>query len=177
MSNREALLRKLKALSERGEGGEAINASAKLQQLMRKYGISEDDLDDAAKEYRDFKYSGHYENKLLQQIVYMVMGNVNFYRKTGGNGKTVPNVTVVYCTNAEQIEIQAAFEFYKYHLNIGMEKYYSVFIQKENLFPEESKADPSVPNINVDEESRRLYQAINKHDLHPQLEAGDEENL
>jgi len=171
-NNKEVLLRKIKALSERGEGGEAINASAKLKQLMRKYGISEDDLDSETKEYRDFKYCGHFENKLLQQIIYMVTGNVDFYRRKSEQGRTVPNVTVAYCTQAEQIEIQASFEFYKYHLNIGMEKYYSVFIQKENLFPEEAKADPSVPNMNVDEESRRLYQAIDKHDMHPQLEDG-----
>ena len=172
MSKREDLLRKLKALSERGEGGEAINASAKLQQLMRKYGISEDDLDDAAKEYRDFKYCGHFEHMLLQQIIYMVTGNVDFYGRKSENGKTVPNVTVVYCTNAEQIEIQAAFEFYKYHLNIGMENYYRAFIEKENIFPEEAKADPSVPQMKSDEDLQRLYHAIDKHDLHPKLEDG-----
>ena len=38
------LLRKVKALAERGVGGEAKNAEEMLARLMEKYGISEDEL-------------------------------------------------------------------------------------------------------------------------------------
>lgn len=171
MSNREDLLRKLKALSERGEGGEAINATEKLKQLMKRYGINEADLEDERREHRDFKYSGHYEGKLLSQIIYMVTGDVQLYSRTR-NGRKLPNVTVVECTQAEQIEIQAAFDFYKYHLNAGFEKYYMAFVQKEDIFPDPSKRKADVKAADVDEDTMRLYHSIDKHNRYLQLEAG-----
>lgn len=171
MSNREDLLRKLKALSERGEGGEAINATEKLKQLMKRYGINEADLEDDRKDHRDFKYSGHYEGKLLAQIIYMVMGAVTCYDRYR-NGRKLPNVTVVECTQAEQIEIQAAFDFYKYHLNAGFEKYYQAFIQREDIFPDPSKVSADVEPAEIDDETIRLYHSIDKHNRYAQLEAG-----
>lgn len=38
------LIKKLKALAERGERGERETAQKKLEQLMAKYGIEEEDL-------------------------------------------------------------------------------------------------------------------------------------
>lgn len=171
MSNREDLLRKLKALSERGEGGEAINATEKLKQLMKRYGMKENDLEDDVREYRDFKYSGHFEGKLLEQIIYMVMGDVQVYCRNR-NGRNIPNLDVVYCTNAEQIEIQAAFDFYKYHLNAGFEKYYIAFVQREDLFPDPSKQKTNSKPTVIDDDTRRLYYSMDKHSRYLQLEAG-----
>ena len=50
MTEREELLRRLervKALAERGVGGEKENAEALLNRLMAKYGISEEDIEEA----------------------------------------------------------------------------------------------------------------------------------
>ena len=41
------LLLKLKALAERGTGGEKENAEKSLQRLMKKYGFTDADLGDA----------------------------------------------------------------------------------------------------------------------------------
>lgn len=51
MTEREELLRRLervKALAERGVGGEKENAEALLNRLMAKYSISEEDIEDTA---------------------------------------------------------------------------------------------------------------------------------
>ena len=51
MTEREELLQRLervKALAERGVGGEKENAEALLNRLMAKYGISEEDIEDTA---------------------------------------------------------------------------------------------------------------------------------
>ena len=40
------LLQKIKALAEKGQGGEKINAQKILAQLMEKYNISETELSD-----------------------------------------------------------------------------------------------------------------------------------
>lgn len=176
MTNREALLRKLKALSERGEGGEAINAADKLQQLLKQYGMDESELEDEQQEQCIFKAGkGQFDEKLLHQVIYMVMGNVPFYDTVNRFGIKVPKSVGVYCTKAEQIEIQAAYDFYQHHLNAGLAKYCEAFIQKEYIFPDKSKkqykpSDP--PSTEIDEDMIRLFHSIDKHDRNPQLEAG-----
>lgn len=173
MTNREDLLRKLKALSERGEGGEAINAADKLQQLLKQYGMDESDLESETREQRTIKHGkGQFGQRLLGQVIYMVMGAVDTYDMLRG-GKKVPNITVVECTMAEQIEIQAAYNFYLHHLNAGLDKYYEAFIQKENIFPDASKKQSGYAKpVSFDEDMVRLYHSIDKHDRNPQLEAG-----
>ena len=173
MSKREDILRKLKALSERGEGGEAINAADKLQKLLKQYGMDESDLEDEQQERCVFKAgNGQFDKRLLHQVIYMVMGDVPLYAVIRTIRK-VPNAVGVDCTKAEQIEIQAAYDFYQRHLNAGLEKYCEAFIQKESLFPDKSK--PQVANaktIEFDEDMARLYHSIDKHNRNPQLEAG-----
>ena len=44
--NKVELVKKLRALAENGCGGEKINAQKKLDELMAKYGITDDELDD-----------------------------------------------------------------------------------------------------------------------------------
>ena len=170
MNNRESLLRKIKALSERGEGGEAINASEKLKQLMEQYGINERDLEDEHREDCQLRYHGTFGQNLMHQVVYMVMGDVPVYTLRR-MGKPVPNIIVVECTKAEQIEIQAAFDFYRHHLDVGLKRYYDAFVQKENLFPDSSKKQ-SEGKTTIDPETARLFHSIDKHDRHPQLESG-----
>lgn len=176
MTNREALLRKLKALSERGEGGEAINAADKLKQLLERYGMDETDLEDETKEKRTIKYgAGEFGQKLLSQVIYMVMGDVDTYDLLR-MGRKVPKITVVECTMAEQIEIQAAYDFYQHHLKAGLDNYYKAFVQKENIFPDASKKHSEYAKPTpFDEDVVRLYHSIDKHDRNPQLEAGKNE--
>lgn len=49
MSNKTEVLQKLKALAERGVGGEKANAQALLDKLMAKYDIKEE-LDEGVEE-------------------------------------------------------------------------------------------------------------------------------
>ena len=48
--DKTALLKKIRALAERGVGGEAENAEKLLARMMKKYGISEAELDEEGKE-------------------------------------------------------------------------------------------------------------------------------
>ena len=65
---KKQLLNKLKALAERGVGGEKETAQRKLQELMEKYEIDENDLSDDKKEKYQFKYKNEFEKKLIKQI-------------------------------------------------------------------------------------------------------------
>ena len=71
---KEELLRKIKALAEHGVDGEAENAAVMLDRLMKKYGVTEADLDDEKVEEFSFRWKYPYEDRLLAQIVFMVIG-------------------------------------------------------------------------------------------------------
>ena len=72
--DKAALLKKIRALAERGVGGEADNAEEILRRLMEKYGVSEDELDEEERRRHDFEYHGKEQEKLLRQVVYKVTG-------------------------------------------------------------------------------------------------------
>ena len=59
---KKQLLNKLKALAERGVGGEKETAQRKLKKLMKKYDVEEADLSDEKKENFEFKYKNKFEN-------------------------------------------------------------------------------------------------------------------
>lgn len=159
MTEKEKILAKLKALAERGVGGEAENAQKALERLMKKYNIDEIDFENEKRIKREFRYSGTFGEKLLQQIIYMVMGDVDVYHYTGKSTK----VRVVECTEAEAIEIEAVYNFYKEILEKGLKNYYSAFVQKEMLFPDKTKKHLNIPEKEYDPEVGLLYNAIEHH--------------
>lgn len=168
MANKEALLMKVKALAERGEGGEATAAAATLERLMKKYGITEADLDDEKREECQFRYSKPFEDRLLSQVIYMVMGDVPIYYLKGSRAK----VKILYCTKAEKLEIEAAFDFYRHHLEDGLNKYYSAFIQREGIFPDSTKKRKDTQTRYLTPEEELLISAIQKHDRHKAIGDG-----
>ena len=52
--DKTALLKKVRALAEHGVGGEAENAEKLLARMMKKYGISEEELDEETRVRHDF---------------------------------------------------------------------------------------------------------------------------
>lgn len=78
MSNKAELLKKIKALADRGVDGERESAQTLLARLMEQYGISETDLEKERRETAWFRYSQETERRLLNQIIYMVTGRSGF---------------------------------------------------------------------------------------------------
>lgn len=161
-NEKEALLRKIRALAERGKGGEAKNAADILSKLMEKYGITEEDLDDQKRKRVEIRYSKPFEDKLLSQVIYMVMGDVPVYKYEKSHKK----VRILDCTQSERIEIEAAFDFYRDHLANGLEMYYRAFVQREGIFPTPDKKQAESPEREISEEEIRLTMAIERHDRH-----------
>lgn len=116
--NKKDLLRKLKALAEKGVGGEKINARKKLEALMQKNGITEDELDEETIIECVFDYSSVRERRLLGQIAY---GR----RKRRFGCKA---------TLAQKIEIEFLFDFYKRLYKREEEFFFDTFIQKHELY-------------------------------------------
>lgn len=74
MSNKAELLKKIKALADRGVDGERESAQTLLARLMEQYGISETEIEEERRETAWFPYSQETERRLLNQIIYMVTG-------------------------------------------------------------------------------------------------------
>ena len=122
-------IKKIKALAERGVGGEKSTAEQKLKKLLEENGIvSLDELEREQAEFELFSYNGKYEKKLLMQCMYKVLKDLDF--------KT-------YCTKAEKIEIQLEFDFYKNALHEEMDRLVRAFIQANKIFPDNTPYDDS----------------------------------
>ena len=116
MTEREELLQRLervKALAERGVGGEKENAEALLNRLMAKYGISEEDIEDTAERDYFIRYHNFWERKLIVQIAYKHLGSGHCCGTVGTQSGRPHKEICVTCTPAQYIEIEADFEFYK----------------------------------------------------------------
>ena len=135
---KKQLLNKLKALAERGVGGEKETAQRKLQELMEKYEIDENDLSDDKKEKYQFKYKNEFEKKLIKQIAYRTVKkewSERMYTYSRGRGKR--SIMLIECTKAEEIQLRIEYEFYKDLWKEEAEFLFNVFIQKHRIFDPE----------------------------------------
>lgn len=92
--DKTALLKKVRALAEHGVGGEAENAEKLLARMMKKYGISEEELDEETRLRHDFTYHGGEEKKILRQVVYKVTGGYAY--------------ELVYTASGRKLELNSA---------------------------------------------------------------------
>ena len=141
MTERERLLekiRKVQALANRGADGEKQSAAALLDRLMTQYGIDEAEIAEERLEECFFRYKTPYERKLLVQVVYTVTGKIPFKCVGKYSGRARKQVGIK-CTAAERLEIEFSYEFYKAALEEEMERFYSAFLMKNDIFPPDSK--------------------------------------
>lgn len=131
----EAKLLKIKALAERGEGGERESALKLYQKLLKKYDIDEASLQRDRLNKHWFTYHSDIEENLLVQIFYMVTGDPEYFRR---KSKTRGSQCGCICTDFEKTEIRFYFEFYKDALKEELEAFLMAFKLKNHLFPDES---------------------------------------
>ena len=138
MTERERLLRKLekvKALVDRGVGGERENAERMLADLMAQYGVTEEALEDSKASTHWIRYKTNWERKLLFQLAYMYLGPGHAFGCIGSYSGRKRKEVGIDCTPSQYIEIEADFAFYSAAMEEEMGIFYSAFINKNNLFP------------------------------------------
>lgn len=156
MSNKAELLKKIKALADRGVDGERESAQTLLARLMEQYGISETDLEEERRETAWFRYSQETERRLLNQIIYMVTGRSGFGCVGSYSGRRRKE-TGVNCTAAERLEIEANYKFFKVAMEAELEIFYTAFSSKNHLFPSEDKVKPkSIKDLTPEEREKVL---------------------
>lgn len=170
---KKELLLKLKNLAERGVGGERETAERKLQQLIEKYGIDEEDLAEDREVDFDFHYKNEWEKQLLRQLFYR-MFNENYTSKTyvykyGKGSKSVYGVT---CTKAEGVQLQIEYDFYKELYYEELDIFQKAFVQKHSLFPDSSGSDREYTEEEKQEFSRifQMMEGLSDKSFNPQIE-------
>lgn len=152
MDDKIAWALKLKALAERGVGGEKENAAKLLETIMKKYNIDESVLNQSEIKHREFKYRDKIEDKLLNQIIYKITGNQERWHYKG-----IKPVLVAECTEAQKVEIDILFEFYMTIWKQELDVFLRAFIQKNKLFSSDPK---EVDHSPIDEETRRKINSL-----------------
>lgn len=140
--DKAVLLKKIRALAERGVGGEADNAEEILRRLMEKYGVSEDELDEEERRRHDFEYHGKEQEKLLRQVVFKVTGGYAYNLVYNATGRKVKTKLGADCTAAEKVEIEFLFDFYTRLWERERAAFLSAFIQKHRIFAIRDDIEP-----------------------------------
>jgi hypothetical protein len=174
------LLKKLKELSERGIGGEKDNAARMLEKLMKKHGLTFDDLAEEEIKEIELEYHNAEEAALIRQVVYKVLGTSEAAQKAVfvyryGKGKR--SKKLIRCTPSEAAQIILLYNFYRDLWETERAKLFEAFIQRNSIFgksTEEEKEDSRTPEEIA--ELIRLMSMFKKANVPAyQLEAGEKQ--
>lgn len=159
-------LKKLRALAERGVGGEKSTAQKKLNKLLKENNLTLESLDEVTPQYFLFKYTNKHTYRLLLQIMHKVVTPslpddlpLNYYKSKGTRNKIG-----IYCTPAQKLEIELDYEFYTELLDREIDTLLSAFIQKQDIFPANgpvSHIDPTEMSAEDLQELARIQQYAN----------------
>lgn len=132
----ERKLKALKALAERGVGGEKDGALKAYQKLLKKYEISEEELLEDRVTLHWFSYKTELEEGLLTQIFYKVTGSPSYHHYTGNYKRRKKRGCE--CTEIEAVEIKMLFDFYRQELQRELEGFMIAFRQGNDLYPDKT---------------------------------------
>lgn len=165
MTDNYELLRKIKALADKGFGGEAAAAANRLEWLCAKHGIDAASLDSERIKDRQFKADSEEHDTFIGQVIASVVGKRSQY--TGGKLSTI-----VELTDAEFIEIEAKVEFFWTDYQQQKKLFWAAYVQKQKLYVKPSP-DGKKSSRNSDEAERvlRMAQSIEEKNFQKRLES------
>lgn len=154
MEKKTEILLKLKELSKRGINGEKENATQLLEKLMKKYRITEEELN--AEEIEDvyINLKNDIEVRLASQILYAFFDNKNLYKL---------NKTKYYTelTKAQEIEFKYIFSVYLEDFKRQELIFYRAFINKNDIFPKSVTVETvEAKNLSSEEMKERALAEI-----------------
>ncbi len=170
----KSLINKLHELAKRGVDGEKDNAASMLDALLKKHGLTIDDIEKDDVEYHKLTFKfGEEQYMIIRHCTYYVIGTtVDFYGVYKGN-RRIKNKVAIKCTLAQFLEIQAMSEFYWNEYLKERELFLHAFIQRNRLFPADvNKVDiDSIEGEEFERLSRvvELSKSIKNNSFHKQL--------
>lgn len=163
------LAKKLQALSERGEGGEKLNAQAKLDELLKKHNITIDELN--GEKITQFEFTSPLKHqRLMHQVMVMIVGPK--YQIFGFKNSKTEFVT--NCTHSQFIEFDMTFSFYSKQYEKDLDLFYKAFVQRNRIFDRTPDSGRSWMDLTPDEiaEQRKVQQmskGLDQHNLKRQI--------
>lgn len=148
-------LKKIKSLSEKGVGGEKDSAERHLEELMRKYGITEEDLNEEETAVERF-FNACENMNLFAQIVGKIFGkesrrfkrkikrDYRLYFTDNGELGDVDFTNSVVCTRAEFVEIKFVYETYLADYKKQLDIFFYAYLEKNDLLmPCDEEKEPT----------------------------------
>ena len=172
----KAKLLKMKALAERGEGGERDTAERMIADIAARYGLSLEFLDEVAERTFYINFSTGWQRDLFHQI----MGLMRIERYGDRNvdkldlfhirGESKLKCHVV-CTEEEWLELCAKYAVLKRDYKRQKDAFYYAFLLANDLLmPYDPKDKPTKADIEKAHIANSLAGGIEKSELHKQLE-------
>lgn len=130
-------LKKLLALAERGERGEADNARRILEAELRKNGLTLEDICAGNRKTRMFKYNSNEERTLLIQVLLNYLGSKSdaFSESTYNKYKKQVYISL---SDIEYIDISNMYDFFKTQFRKERKRLLQdmimAFVQKHRIF-------------------------------------------
>lgn len=138
-------LKKLLALAERGEQGEAENARRMLEAELRHHGLTLDDIRSERKSIRILKYSSGEELTLVVQIILNYLGSKSEAFKTSTYNSRKREI-YIELSDMEYVDLSNMCDFYKKHYRKERKRLISdmihAFVQKHHLFDSTPQDNP-----------------------------------
>ena len=161
-------LKKILALAERGEQGEAINARIMLENELRKHGLTIKDLRSELKTPRIFPYKNMDEMTLFFHILISVCGRKSDETKSASYNSKKKRI-YVELTELQYIEILNMWEFHRKQLNKEKKRLLrdlmEAYINKHDIF--DPNAEPSqIDDIDWERIARIMKLANGMEDIH-----------
>jgi len=170
-------LRKILALAEQGEQGEAAAAQRILSEQLEKYGLSIADLgSDSTHEY-EISYGVGIDYNLVLQVVAKL--NLEAYKmRWGNNGKIVRHKLLITCTPAVYADFCAHLDHYRAVWDEQMREFFHAFCLKHDLVrtKEESSEENDEPLTQAEYKKllrlRSMMEGVEKRELKKLLSDG-----
>ena len=168
-SKKIELIKKVKALADRGVGGEKEDAAKLLEKLMKKYGIEEADISEDIEEIQSFSYHGEFEHRLLLQIFYKHFPDIRGRVRTLPYGKGSRSTFFISCTKAQGIEIAIEFDFCRELWKEEVNFFYQAFITKHDIYPQKAYEHPSELSLKDSYRMAMMMQGLSDKTLRPRI--------
>lgn len=147
MSKIIELGRKIKALADKGVGGEKLNAEKMLQDFIKKHNIKIEDIEGEEMSDYFFKLNTDIERRLFPQIGKSIRYNLKLYGEI--TKKVIKDYGLdgnfmVTCTLSEFIELKSKLHFYSELYKEEIEIFFTAFVTANDLLinpPSEIKRD------------------------------------
>lgn len=179
----KAKLLKMKALAERGLGGEREVAERMIHELAAKYNLSLDAIGNLTERRFEIKFTEIWQRKLFGQL--MGLMRVEKYGSRDADKlslfyyKGSSKECFTECTEMEWLELTARYSVLCADYKRQLASFYTAFLMANDLL---MPYNPNTPDMTPDEEKKwtdavNLSRGITRSKLHKQLTAeGDEWN-